>query len=549
MKLPQTNIGPWAREIIDQCETSRADRISKLGQWHSYYYNGSDGGTVCRYNKTFSHIDRLASFLYSAEDVRFAIGFDQIIGEPWLARAAAQSRILNREFKRTGCDLDMGDAVHWALIEGKVLVKQQWGYAGLEPWMIHPHFFAVLREDIDGLDRQEAFVHTTFITKSEMARQLTDHPEREKIEEDIAATAQPREDELTIANDALRQVIIGGMNPVGIGVAAPGKSNVLISNAPAAQLSPRVSSDLVRIDELWVIDSGRDDYTTIRIVQPDIVIEGRLKRRNLSGVNGEHPFTEVCPNRNPNYFWGESEIGPLMSLQDMLNESLEDLRRLTKLRARPPRIGVGFSGITAEKYRALNIPDGFGTEDSPTAKIETLTAEVPPELFTQIEKILQWFDEQGGFQPITMGQGEPGVRAGSHAATLLRTGSPRIRDRALLIERQLATFGDFSFKLLQNKKAEVFRSKAGEEFLLAQSGTDYNVTVDSHSGSPIFADDTERKAFQLHRAGAISPADLILLTRPPQMDVLIEHAEAREKAQAELVKQHPELLTKGTKKR
>jgi hypothetical protein len=549
MKLPQKDIGKWARELITQCEVSRADRISNLQRWYSYYYTGTGDGKPARYNKIFSHIDRLASFLFSADDVRFKIGYDQNVGEPWLNRAIAQSTILNRHFHRNACDLDFAEAVHWALIQGKTLLKQQWGYHGFEPWLVHPHFFAVLREDIDGLDRQEAFVHTVFITKDELRRQVSNLRDGEKLAEEIGAAAQQRHDELSPVDNPMRQVLISGLNPVQMNIAAPGKSNVAVSNAPSPQLAPEVAADLVRIDELWVIDSDRDDYTTIRVVEPDIVLEGRYQHRNLSGVEGEQPFVEICPNRNSNYFWGESEIATLAPLQDMLNESVEDLRRLTKLRARPPRVGIGFSGITGEKYRALNVPDGWATEDSPTAKLETLTAEVPPELFQQIEKILQWFDEAGGFQPITMGQGEPGVRAGSHAATLLRTGSPRIRDRALLVERQCGSMGDFSFKLLQNKNAEVFKSKLGEEFLLSQAGSDYYVTVDSHSGSPIFTDDTRRDAFDLHRAGAISASDLIRLVRPPQMELLMEGAEKREAAQAALLQQHPELLTKGGKKR
>jgi len=147
-----------------------------------------------------------------------------------------------------------------------------------------------------------------------------------------------------------------------------------------------------------------------------------------------------------------------------------------------------------------------------------------------------------------MGQGEPGVRAGSHAQTLLRTGSPRIRDRALLVERQCAAHADFCFKLLQAKDAGVYRSKAKEEFMLSQMLDDYRVTVDSHSGSPVFSEDMERKAFMLAKAGAIGPAELIMLTRPPQQDILIEHAEARAAAQAQMLQQHPELASKGRKR-
>jgi hypothetical protein len=552
VKIPRDRtLGAWARDLIDQCCVSRPDRISQLASWRAYYYSGSDDANEpARYNKIFSHIDRLASFLYSADDIRFSISYDGVLGEPWVERAAAAARVLNRDYHRRGCDLEFADAVHWSLIEGKNFIKTVWGHNGLEPWLVHPQFMGVLREDIDGLDRQEAFTHTSYVTPSELERQIIDHPNYAEIKRKLRSAAKrTTADEQDPLNDTLRQIVIGGMRPVQQNVAATSKSNVVIASSPVPNLDPKVANELVRIDELWVQDSARDDYTTIRVVEPDIVIEGDLRHRNLSGVPEEHPFSEVCPNRLDNYFWGQSEIATLAPLQDMLNEAIADVRRITRLQARPPKAFIGFQGLTEQKYKALNVPDGYIAEDQPNAKVERLAPEVPPELFQQIEKILNWFDEAAGFQPIMMGQGEPGVRAGSHAQTLLRTGSPRMRDRALLVERQGGAHGDFCFKLLQNKDAEVYTSKAKEQFMLKQMPGDYRLAVDSHSGSPVFADDIERKAALLSKAGAISPTDLLMLTRPPHQDILIEHAEAREKAQQQFMAQHPELMLKGKKSR
>ncbi len=550
MKLPQRHLGGWARDIIDQCCVSRPDRISQLASWRAYYYSGSaDANEPARYNKIFSHIDRLASFLYSADDIRFSISYDGVLGEPWTERAAAAARVLNRDYHRRGCDLEFADAVHWSLVEGKTFIKTVWGHNGLEPWLIHPQFMGVLREDIDGLDRQEAFVHTTYVTPSELERQIADHPDYAEIKKALrSASKRTTADEQDPLNDTLRQIVIGGMRPVQQNVAANSKSNVILASSPVPNLDPKVANELVRIDELWVQDRERDDYTTIRVVDPDIVIEGNLRHRNLSGVSEEHPFTEVCANRLDNYFWGNSEISTLAPLQDMLNEAIADVRRITRLQARPPKAFIGFQGLTEAKYKALNVPDGYISEDQPNAKVERLAPEVPPEMFAQIEKILNWFDEAAGFQPIMMGQGEPGVRAGSHAQTLLRTGSPRMRDRALLVERQGGGHGDFCFKLLQNKDAEVYTSKLKEQFMLKQLPGDYRLAVDSHSGSPVFQDDIERKAAILSKGGALSPTDLIMLTRPPHQDILIEHAEAREKAQAQFMAQHPEMMFKGKKR-
>jgi hypothetical protein len=163
-------------------------------------------------------------------------------------------------------------------------------------------------------------------------------------------------------------------------------------------------------------------------------------------------------------------------------------------------------------------------------------------------------DDEGGFAPIMMGQGEPGVRAGMHAQTLLRTGSPRMRDRALLVERQVTCAGDLSFKYLQAKDPRVYVSKGkgggpGENFLLSQLPESYRIGVDSHSGSPVFHEDNLQLAFALAKNG-LPLSSLIMLTRPPHMDKLIEDADDAELARAEFFREHPELmLKKGAGKR
>jgi|SRR5216684_7683774 len=86
------------------------------------------------------------------------------------------------------------------------------------------------------------------------------------------------------------------------------------------------------------------------------------------------------------------------------------------------------------------------------------------------------------------------------------------------------------------------------EFTLKQLPEDFHVGVDSHSASPAFMEDAHRTALELHKAGAISPADLIRLMHPQHEDMLIAAAERREAAQAKLLQEHPELLGKGGKK-
>jgi hypothetical protein len=456
---------------------------------------------------------------------------------------ASGARYLNAEFNRTNSDIVFADAVNWGLIKGCALVKQLWGFEGLEPWLVQPEQFGVLREDISDLDRQEAFVETTYMTKSAFARTLIDHPDKKDILGRVESTMTASKDGVG-ADDYLMQIIVGGTAPVST-TSSTGKAMVNFSSAPKPMLAPETLRRLVRLDELWVQDSERDDYTTIRMVQ-DIVIEGGDRHRNLGGVRGEHPYTKVCPNSVDGYFWGLSEIAAVYKLQELLNAQINKLQQVTALKADPPRALIGFTGMNQEKYNALRRPGGFISEDAPNAKIETLSPDVPQELLIErINATIQYFDDVSGFTPVMLGMGDQGVRSQAQAQTLARNSSPRMRDRALLVERQAVEFGEYSMKLLQAKEAEIMTTEEKQEYILAQLPKDYRTTIDSHTSSPAYQEDTRNLAIGLRKLGVIDDESTIMMVHPPHEDTLVLKARAKAKAQAQMIAQHPELLTKG----
>lgn len=87
------------------------------------------------------------------------------------------------------------------------------------------------------------------------------------------------------------------------------------------------------------------------------------------------------------------------------------------------------------------------------------------------------------------------------------------------------------------------------EFILAQLPDDFHVAVDSHSASPAFMEDAERKAEILMKTGSLSHPDFIRLMQPQHQDMLVAAAERRDEAQAKLMQEHPELLAKGGRRR
>lgn len=558
MRLPRGKLAGWAKELIDECYSSREARCDLYRLWTAYYYGGTSDGVQAVYNRTYSHIDRLGSFLFSPSDVRYAFEGDLALEGPDIEMLAAGARYLNREFHRTNVDQVFASGVTWALVKGACLEKTLWGHDGLEPWLVQPESFGVLREDIGDLDRQDAFVETTYMTPAAFRRTLSSgwgphqsnpHPERSAIIREVEKSLKSRADENAPQDDYLMQIVVGGTGPVST-TQSGGKAMVNFSSVPKPMLSPDVARRLVKHQELWVVDDERQDYTTIRMVE-DIVIEGDVKRRNLSGVKEEHPYTKICPNEVDSYFWGMSEIAQVYKLQDLLNTQIMNLQKVTALKADPPRALIGFTGVTEEKYNALRRPGGKITEDNPNAKIENLSPEVPQEiLIERINATVQYFDDVAGFTPVLMGQGEQGVRSQAQAQTLSRNGSPRMRDRALLVERQAVELGEFAYKLSASKEAEAQQTEKKAPFLLAQVlEKNYRATIDSHTASPAFQEDTRNLAVALKKLGVIDDEDTILLTHPPHEDMLVLKAKQKAEMQAKLVAQHPELLLgKGGKK-
>lgn len=550
MRLPSKKIGPWAMEIIDECTVSRADRINAGSYWSSYYYSGTNDSSAALYNKCYPHVDRLASYLFSPPDVRFAIEFDSTAMPEHLLRAQTASSFLDRRFHNQGVDLVFGQGVDWALIKGSSFLKINWGHRGFEPWLVQMEMMGVLREDIDGpdgLDRQEAFVHTQYLTPGQMRRRLGDRPDADDLMKAIMASVSvdldaPREDSY------LHQIVLGGTQPVGTQPpGAPQNGMVSVVGGPVPQLAASVAVELIRLDELWVQDTKRQDWTTIQIANTTVVIEGELKRQNLF-IKGQQPFTQICCNPTKGYFWGRSELANVTLLQNTLNQRTNDINRLLQLRVDQPMAFIGFEGMTKERLRALKARGGYIAESNPNAKIERLAPELPPDALEQVNAVVSWFDDVAGFTPIMTGAGDPGVRAGIHADTLVRTSTPRLRDRALLIERQCAKVGELCLRLEQVKNPRIFKTDDGQEFLLSQLPDDYRVTVDSHSASPAFSEDEKELAFALHRAGAIDNESLIVLTHPPRQDMLLAAARRRAEQEAQMIKDNPELLT-GKKKK
>lgn len=597
MQIPQNNVAKWAADIVGKCASSRDERVQRGAMYRNMYLTGSDDGEPAVFNRTFAYIDNLSSYLYSPVELRFGIEKYGSSTAADRAKAAAAASELHRYLRQSNVDTLIEEAVIWALVKGKCFIKMLWGADGFEPYIVQPETIGVLREDITSLDEQEAFFHSIYLTPDRFAQMIENHPDKKDLMEKakkyiLPANAGNNPD----SNNTLKQVIIGGLNPYRAASSGKTQARGVVDwlSGPSPSLSPKVLSSILRIDELWVWDDERNDYTTFQIIGDDILIEGKNRHRNLiadqfdpnnptksipantdNPLAGHHPFIEFCPNKLAGYFWGRSEICNIALLQVMINNRIDGINKLLRKQENPPRMFLGGQGPTQQQYSKANKPGGYLTDSSPNAKIQDLAPELPSGLWDSLHEMEAMYDQMAGFTPTLQGRGEAGVRAAGHSESLTKNASPRFKDRALTVERAVEACGGLGLDYLKahvgtKLTAWVMPKEEGIEtavkidpllaeppvrgmlpieFLFTQLPDRCKVVVDSHSSSPAFSHETRELLFALYKAGAIDKKQLVTHTAPPGEDTMIEDITRSEIAQAEFAEQHPEAAAAATSKK
>jgi hypothetical protein len=536
----------WAVDLIERCREScgiRANQGRMLRQWR---YAGSGDGAEAIMNRLNHHVDRTASYLFSPSELKFSIGFTYQHPKDILQQAEVASRVLTLEFENRDIDLQFAEAVDIALTYGACIPKITYEHAGITCRLLLPWQVGVYREDRNELDQQEAICETNYLTPQDFWRRIAHLPNAEEMMKKAVAYAKKR----TTGDDSdegfIHQVLLAGTAPL-VQTQPPFSSGPggIASTMPAmsATLSPLVARELIEFHELWVLDDELQDYVTIQVAEPDILIAPLFTKKNFF-VKEEIPYVIVQPNRTHGNIWGRSEMADILNLQKLLKERLDDWKKLMDLQYDRIYAFIGQSGMNDEMYDQFR-QSGWVAMDS--GDVKDVTPEVPKEALADIDHILQFMDDVSGFSNIMSGQGEQGVRAGSHANTLLKTASPRMRDRSIMVERQCADLGDKVLKLKAAKDPKAFWTEDQKEFLLDQLPDDWHVTVDSHSSSPVYQQDHKELAAFLMKSQVIDGESLLDMLPVPSRDLLKQRWKEMQKAKAEFMQQHPEMLQKGGK--
>jgi hypothetical protein len=550
LKIPSkpADLQVWIKEVIDECMASSQERGMVYTRAAQYYYTGSSDSRAALYNKTKGFVDKLAGFLMQPTDVRFNLSYDSGEDENVLERSQLVAEKLTADCRQTDTDIVFAESVVWSLVNGAQMLKilPDGDSGSFKTSHVHPQNFGVLSETTLNLDEQEAFCHVSYPTMSRLRSILADHPRYDEIMARVSEARPTERDEEEPTY--FHQMVVGGLQPLGDVGDAPSSAAGIVNvfPTPVPWRPNRRFSPTVRHCEVWIMDRDRHDWTTVQVIYPDIVIEGEDTRRNLSRVPGKCSFVKVQTQPTPGYFWGRSIIADIQMLQDMLNKRMRDIKIMWDRNVNAPQVFSGFTSITEEQYYKIINEGGFLNDPNPNAKAQKLLDPPPENYLDELEFIFKLFDEASGFSPIMSGQGEPGVRAGIHAQTLVRTSSPRLIDQAARIERQLADVGYLALRIMQAMDALIYRTENGTEFLLSQLPPGFQVNVDSHSASPAFAEDNRQVAIALARAGAIDAEDLIHMLHPPGAELLLARLRQRQKAQAKAAQaEHQEELIKG----
>jgi hypothetical protein len=527
--------------------------------------------------------------LYSPSELRFHINYFGQVSPAERAKADAAASGLHQHIVNNDIDDNLSDVVLWSLIKGKVIHQVVWSRGGFEPFLIQPESFGVYNEAIHQLDRQEAFVHTTFPTRSRFVQMISSLPaDKQRRLMQAVDSLQTRQRAGEDVNSTLKQILVGGLYPYQQGGTAPIGVGGIAPHlfAPQPMMQSAVVDALVPCDECWIWNSKQDDWATITMVGEEIVFGDDILFNAFSHdvltqaglpedqnpLRGQHGFVEYCPMPLDGFFWGVSYVYLVALLQQSINRRIDGINIMLRKQEDPPRFMTGSTSVNQNAYAKLNKPGGYFTDSSPSAKIADLAKEVPGDIWRSFHELNSMFDIIGGFPPIMRGEGEGSVRSQGQSDALMRTGAARHLDAALKIERSVSRTGALIFDMLRAKSNEVMTAwlmpsahsiQADIEpdptleppapgmkpisFQFRHISPNAKIAVDSHSASPAFRHEQRELAFALAKIGAASAKRVVEMTHPPLEDELIEDAQRKEIETAALIAKHPELLDKGHK--
>lgn len=536
-------------KILNYCASSREARRESCYRLREWYEAGSGDGEQATYNKMYSHINLISSFLFSPGSVRFGVHLPPAVRSTWIDKASIARDEFRQIWESCDADLCIADSLEWSLVYGSTIQKVQPHGTGFRISMVNQWDFGVSREDI-GLEEQDAVAHWYTLSLSQIKRWVYGQPNDELIismcEQYLQNTqSPPSQHRLVLSN--ISGTFPGGTISGGFPSAAPDDD----------MYSAQVDEPVVELVDLWerrVFKRGpkgdpfEDWLVTTMIHAPQIAI---AQRRNPDLPNtvvsknetlpAELPFSILSPRRVPDYIWGRTELRNLKKLQAWLTEYYGNIRDTVKRRLNPPKMLTGVAN-SDEASAVLDSAGGIYSAVEPNATMQPIVPPLSPETLQIGDVIQRLFSEQSGV-PASMGDpGEMGggVRATGHFSMAAGIGAAQVKRMAMVVENTLGEIATKSIHILQRNNDDALETNDGEKFLAGQIPS-ITLSVDGHSAAPIFSEQTQSKAMMLKQADAIGLENFVELVDPPNREELIYNAKKISKNKAEASKKMMEI--------
>lgn len=538
MKIPDklSDRLDFVNEVLDICSASRDERGAAYRTLKQYFLYGQESGTSLNenvfgtINKIWPHIDKTCSMLYSPDTTRFAVEIGRNVARGELPKCEPLTDGVMDRWHATELDIKYGEALKWSHCYGSMFIKTRPQEQDIHVDLVEPHHVGVYREDIMGLENQEAFYHEYRIPKPQLTRilQVSGIANPEKI---IAGAIENMGDFEEQVTQPIDRIVTSSALPT-----AQGEINTYIGSR--ISYIPKVKQPMVKMYELYVWDDELEDFRVFTCAHPSIPIFDRPIEKMF--LEDELPMVQVCPFPMFGYFWGMSPVERVLNLQMIRNTRWDQVQHIMEMQANPSKAASGFPGAVDEIQAAVDTPGGLVVSEMQGAKIERLEPTMPDDLFAEVNYIDSQFDDAMGTTDQMQGKGEAGVRSEGHATQLMRAGSTRLKARALIVERQLEELATLLLRIMKKYSDRSYTlddgtpEKPATQFTAAQFTDDFMVRVDAHSSSPVFMQDMSNMAFALFKAKAITREKLIDMLSVPMKDLLkmdlktkIEPAEAR----------------------
>ena len=191
MRLPRDMLARQLlyEQLVRECTASRADRFKMYQILRNYFLFGTESANGAPYNKIASTVETLSSFIYSPDTMRFSLHLGTEASSDEVHKAVPLSREVTEQWRVSRTHILFGLGLRWSMVFGVMLLKHMWSEKRVRSYLVEPHQFGVLREDVMDLADQEAFTHHYTITRTQLEKNLEGNPRKASIMARVGAVS------------------------------------------------------------------------------------------------------------------------------------------------------------------------------------------------------------------------------------------------------------------------------------------------------------------------------------------------------------------------